>query len=49
MKPKTLAQLDKLHEELLEKSGAIGQKHAVLQRRIAALKASQRKPKRPKK
>jgi hypothetical protein len=49
MKLKTLAELNKLHDKLVKKSGAIGQKHAVLQQRIAALKAAQRKPKRAKK
>jgi hypothetical protein len=42
MKPKTLAELDKLHDELVKK-------FAVLQQRIDALKATQRKPKRAEK
>jgi hypothetical protein len=41
MKLKTLAELDKLHDGLLKKS-------AVLQQRIDALKAAQRKLKRAK-
>jgi prefoldin subunit 5 len=49
MKPKTLAQLDKLHEELLKKSAILRHELAVLQQRIDALKAAQRKLKRAKK
>ncbi len=46
---KTLAELEKLHEELLKKSGVLNQEFAVLRNRIAALKAAQRKQKRAKK
>jgi len=45
----TLAELKKLHDELVEESGVLQQEYAVLQHRIAALKAAQRKPKRAKK
>jgi hypothetical protein len=46
---KTLAELVKLHDKLVQKSGVLQQEYAVLQHRIAALKAAQRKPKRAKK
>jgi hypothetical protein len=49
MKSKTLTGHVKLHDELVKKSGVLGQKFVVLQQRIAALKAAQRKPKRAKK
>jgi hypothetical protein len=49
MKPKTLAQHDKLHDELLKKSAVLNHELAVLRQRIGALKAAQRKPKRAKK
>jgi len=42
MKPKTIAELDKLHDKLFKES-------AILQQRIDALKVAQRKPKREKK
>jgi hypothetical protein len=42
MKLKTLAELDKLHDELVKKS-------AVLQQKVNALRAAQREPKRAKK
>lgn len=45
----TLAQLDKLHEELLKKSGVLQQEFAVHQQGIDALKAAKRKLKRAKK
>jgi hypothetical protein len=45
----TLAELIELHEELVKESGALGQKCAVLQQRMDALKATRRKPKRAKK
>jgi hypothetical protein len=45
----TLAELEKLHDELVKKLGVLGQKFAVLQQRLAASKAPQRKPKRAKK
>jgi hypothetical protein len=41
MKPKTFAELEKLHDKLFKE-------FAVLQQRIDALKAAQRKPKRAK-
>jgi len=43
---KTLAELIELHDELVKKSGALGQKLAVLQQRITALKTANWKPKR---
>jgi hypothetical protein len=48
MKLRTLAELDKLHDELLKKSAVLRHEHAVIQQRIDALKAAQRKPKRAK-
>jgi hypothetical protein len=39
----TLAELNELHEELLKKSAALQQEFVVLQERIDALKAAQRK------
>jgi hypothetical protein len=45
----TLAELEKLHDELVKKLGVLSQKFAVLQQRIAASKALQRKPKRVRK
>jgi hypothetical protein len=42
---KTLAELIELHDELVKKSGALGQKLAVLQQRITALKTANWKPK----
>jgi hypothetical protein len=48
MKPKTLAQLDKLHDELLKKSAVLQHELTVLQQRTDALKAAKRKPKRAK-
>jgi prefoldin subunit 5 len=49
MELKTLAELDELHDELIKKSAALQQELSVLQQRIDALKATQRKPKRAKK
>jgi hypothetical protein len=49
MELKTLAKLDELHDELVKKSGVLEQEFAVLQQRIDALKAVQRKPRRAKK
>jgi hypothetical protein len=46
---KALAELDKLHDELLRKSAVLEQEYAVLQQRMDALKAAQRKPGRAKK
>ena len=48
MELKTLAELDELHDKLLKKSAVLQQELAVLQQRIDALKAAQRKPKRAK-
>jgi hypothetical protein len=49
MKPKTLAELETLHDELVKELSVLNQEFAVLQHRIAALKAAQRKSKRAKK
>ena len=49
MELKTLAELDELHDELVKKSAAIQQEFAVLQQRIDALKAAQRKSEQEKK
>jgi hypothetical protein len=49
MKPKTLAELVKLDDKLGKKLAVLNQKCAVIQQRVAALKAAQRKPKRAKK
>jgi chromosome segregation ATPase len=49
MELKTIAELDQLHDELLKKSAALQQELSVLQQRIDALKATQRKPKRAEK
>jgi ABC-type phosphate transport system auxiliary subunit len=49
MELKTLAELDELHDELVKKSAALQQEFAVLQQRIDALRAAQRKPSRAKK
>jgi len=45
---KTLAELEKLDDELVKKSAVLEQKIPVLQQRIDALKAAKRKPKRAK-
>jgi hypothetical protein len=48
MKLKTLAELDKLHDELVKKSAVLHQDLAVIHQRIDDLKAAQRKAKRAK-
>jgi len=45
----TLAELIELHDELVKESGALGQKFAVLQQRMDALKTAKRKARRAKK
>jgi hypothetical protein len=49
MELKTLAELNELHDELVKKSAVLQQEFAVLQQRINALKAAQRKSEREKK
>ena len=46
---KTLADLETLHDELDKESAVLNIEYAVLQQRMDALRAVQRKPKRAKK